>query len=60
MPTARDSQGRWWDLVVQAAGTMDCGFAYTAMVGRYYFDDKAQTQFVSPRTRSPPIAGRRR
>jgi hypothetical protein len=43
MPTAKDSKGRWWDIVVQAHGSMDCGFACAAMVCRYYSGGKNQT-----------------
>jgi hypothetical protein len=43
MPGAKDSRGRWWDIVVQAPGTMDCGFACAAMVCRYYKGGNTQT-----------------
>ena len=43
MPAAKDSKGRWWEIVVQAPGSMDCGFACAAMVCRYYHDGNAQT-----------------
>ncbi|MDB6159665.1 MAG: hypothetical protein JWO04_3371 [Gammaproteobacteria bacterium] len=43
MPSAKDSKGRWWDIVVQAQGSMDCGFACAAMVCRYYKGGNTQT-----------------
>jgi hypothetical protein len=43
MPTAKDSQGQWWNIVVQAPGSMDCGFACAAMVCRYYNGGTTQT-----------------
>ena len=43
MPQSKDSQGRWWEIVVQASGSMDCGFACAAMVSRYYHGGNTQT-----------------
>jgi hypothetical protein len=43
MPGAKDSKGRWWDIVVQTPGSMDCGFACAAMVCRYYKGGNTQT-----------------
>lgn len=43
MPKLKDSQNRWWEVVVQAQGSMDCGFACAAMVSRYYLEGNTQT-----------------
>jgi hypothetical protein len=59
MPTAKDSRKRWWDIVVQAPGSMDCGFACAAMVCRYYKGGNTQTAMDLTRgiSRMKPGAG---
>lgn len=59
MQRARDSKGRWWDLVVQQQGSMDCGFACAAMVHYYYHGGRntLSMEFVKGLSQRQPGSG---
>lgn len=57
MPNAKDSHNRWWEIVVQKSGSMDCGFACAAMVCRYYKGTQTAMDLTKGISKMKPGAG---